>query len=376
MLVRKARKYRLKVRPNQEWRLACTAGCQRFVWNHFLRLQKTRLDSKEYCLSYAEMCSELTRMKEADETCFLKEVHSQTLQQTLKNLDRALKDAFAKKRQFPRFKKRGTGDSFRYPQGVKLGENRIFLPKLGWFCFFCSGSLDGVVKNVTVSARGNRWYVSVQVEVEVTQVKHPSSSRVGVDMGVVRFATLSNGHYYEPAHHFCRLERKLATAQRALSRKIKHSSNWKKQKRKVQNIHRQIADARGDYLHKISTEISKNHAMVVLEDLKVAAMSRSSPGRSGLNKKILDQGWYEFRRQLEYKQLWRGGEVVCVDPCNTSRTCPTCSHVSALNRRSQAEFKCKRCGYAENADLVAACNILMAVGHTVSACGETRPLAV
>lgn len=121
--------------------------------------------------------------------------------------------------------------------------------------------------------------------------------------------------------------------------------------------------------HKTTTTISKNHAMVCIEDLRVRNMSKSaagssdSPGRnvkakSGLNKSILDQGWFEFRRQMEYKQAWLGGEVLVVLARNTSRTCPACAHVSAENRQTQARFACVECGFEENADLVGAINIL------------------
>ncbi len=137
---------------------------------------------------------------------------------------------------------------------------------------------------------------------------------------------------------------------------------------------------RRDYLHKTSHEISQSHAIVVIEDLQVRNMSKSAagtvetPGRhvrakSGLNKSILDQGWFEFRRQLEYKQQWRGGCVIAVPPQNTSRTCPACGHVAKENRKTRAQFECVACGYSENADLNAARNIL-AAGHAVSACGE------
>ncbi len=133
------------------------------------------------------------------------------------------------------------------------------------------------------------------------------------------------------------------------------------------------------YLHKTTTTISQNHAMVCIEDLQVRYMSKSAagnaeaPGRnvkakSGLNQSILDQGWFEFRRQLEYKQTWRGGQVVAVNPRNTSRTCPCCGHVSAENRQTQARFACVECGFEENADLVGAINIL-AAGQAVLACG-------
>ena len=126
--------------------------------------------------------------------------------------------------------------------------------------------------------------------------------------------------------------------------------------------------------------ISQNHAMVCLEDLQVRNMVRSARGnakkpgsnvraKSGLNKSILDQGWAEFRRQLEYKLAWNGGWLVPVPPHNTSRTCPDCGHVAAANRTSQARFNCVACGYANHADLVGAMNIL-ARGHRVAARGE------
>lgn len=375
MLIRKGKKYRLKIKPNKLGFFNQSSGCQRFVWNRFLDIQKKRLDAQEKPLSYADMCKELTVLKENPDFLFLNDAPSQSLQQTLKDLYRALSDAFAKRKGFPSFKKKGFHDSFRYPQGCRIENNRIFLPKLGWFCFFSSSVLEGNVKPVVVSRRGKHWFVSVQVEIEVAEPKHHSSSMVGIDMGIVHFATLSNGEYLEPLNSFQILERKLRIEQRKLSRKVKFSKNWYRQKAKVQEIHIQISNARQDYLHKATNTISKNHAYVVLEDLKISQMS-SAQGDSGkhkrnLNKRILDQGWYEFRRQLEYKLLWRGGKILFVDPKNTSRTCPECFHISANNRKTQSEFLCERCGYAGNADLIAACNILAAVGHTVSACGDT-----
>ncbi len=168
--------------------------------------------------------------------------------------------------------------------------------------------------------------------------------------------------------------------QRALSRKAKFSKNRQKAQWRVQNIHTRIGNARRDFLHKTTTTISKNHAMVCIEDLQVKNMSRSSKGnaqkagknvraKSGLNKSILDQGWFEFRRQLEYKLTWNGGMLVAVPPHNTSRTCPACGRVTAENRQTQAHFECVNCGYENNADVVGAMNIL-ARGLRVAACGE------
>jgi len=286
-------------------------------------------------------------------------VHSQPLQQKLKHLDRALKDAFNPKqpKKFPRFKKRGRNDSFTYPQGFKIDEknSRVCLPKIGWVRYRSSRTVEGKPKNLTVSLRGKHWYVSIQTEMEIGEPKHPSVTEIGIDMGV-------------------------AKSQKKLSRKKKYSKNWRKQKVEVSRIHIRVADARKDFLHKASTTISKNQAVVYLEDLKVSNMSASAkgteeePGRNvkakaGLNKSILDQGWFEFRRQLEYKQKWRGGEVVVVEPRYTSQTCSACGNVDRASRQSQELFECVRCGYEENADINAAKNILRA-GRARMACGS------
>ena len=174
----------------------------------------------------------------------------------------------------------------------------------------------------------------------------------------------------------------------ALSHKLKFSHNWKKAKARIQRLHTRIGNARRDYLHKTSTAISQNHAIVCIEDLPVRKLSQSAagnaekPGRnvrakSGLNKAILNQGWFECRRQLDYKLAWNGGRLIAVPPRNTSRTCPGCGHVSADNRRTQARFACVACGFEENAGGVGAINVLRA-GHARLACevsGAVRPPA-
>ena len=244
-----------------------------------------------------------------------------------------------------------------------------------------------MVKNVTVSQSCGKWFVSIQTEREVEQ-PIPNGGAVGIDLGIARFATLSDGTFHAPVNSFRRHEKALRKAQQALCRKVKFSRNWKKAKARIQRIHSRIGNARRDFLHKTSTAISKNHAMVCIEDLQIRNMSRSAagtadaPGRnvrakSGLNRSILDQGWSEFRRQLDYKLAWKGGWLVVVPPHNTSRICPCCGHVSAANRQTQAQFLCVECGFEENADVVGAMNILRA-GHARFACevsGAPRPPA-
>jgi len=366
--------FRFELMPNgqQERQMRRFAGACRFIYNKALALQKERYERGEKKLGYAGLCKLLTEWRNSAETAWLADAPIHPLQQKLKDLERAYSNFFAKRADFPRFKKKGRSDSFRYPdpKQIKLdqGNSRIFLPKLGWLRYRNSRKVLGDLRNVTVSLSGGKWFVSIQTEREVEQAI-PQGGAVGIDMGIARFATLSDGTFYAPLNSFKRHEVALRKAQQAMSRKVKFSNNWKKAKARVQRIHSRIGNARRDFLHKASTAISKNHAMVCIEDLQVRNMSKSAagtadaPGRnvrakSGLNKSILDQGWFEFRRQLDYKLAWKGGHLIAVPPQNTSRTCPGCGHVSADNRQTQARFVCVACGYENNADVVGAINIL------------------
>ena len=349
------------------------AGCCRFVWNKALELEKAAYVELGERLGYNALAKLLPEWKADPATGFLAEAPSQALQQVLMDLDRAYTNFFQKRASHPRFKKRGQHDSFRYPQGFKLeeGNSRIYLPKIGWVPYRNSRKIEGKPKQVTVSLSAGKWYVSIQTEREVDAPVHSSQKEVGIDMGVACFAALSDGTTIQPIHSFRKHEKKLAKLQRSLSRKKKFSANWRKQKAKIARLHKKIADLRNDFLHKHSATISKNHAVVVVEDLKIQAMTVSAsgsvdaPGRnvevkSRFNKAILDQGWGEFKRQLGYKLEWLGGVLLAVSPENTSITCSQCRVVDSASRRTRARFLCTNCGYDENADHNAALNILVA----------------
>lgn len=389
MIIRKAFKYQLKTSPTEEAQLRQIVGNCRFVWNKALNIQKDRLDNKEKTLSYCDLSAFLKQWRSDDETDFLAISSFDSQQQKLRDLDRAFKDFFDKSsgNGFPKFKKKGVGDSFRCvgKKQFALCGNKIRIPKVGWIGFRKSREIDGEPKNATVSLSSGKWYVSVQTEIEIGSPVHPSGKMVGVDMGVAKFATLSNGEVVEPLGSFGKLESKLAMEQRKLSRKKKFSNNWKKQKQKIQKIHSKIANARKDFLHKQSTRIANENQVVVMEDLQVSNMSKSAkgslenPGRnvaakSGLNKSILDQGWYEFKRQIEYKQLWRGGELILVPARYTSQMCSKCGNIDKASRVSQSRFVCVKCSHTQNADLNASLNIL-AAGHAVIACGDIKRIA-
>jgi putative transposase len=374
-------KYELKPSDEQRHRMVCYAGCKRVVYNKALELQAANHAAGNKFIRYESMAKNLGAWRSDEAALWLREAPYHTLQQGLKDMEKAFKNFFEGRTDYPVHKKKGRHDSFRYPDPKQIeldqANSRIKLPKLGWLRYRNSREVLGAVRNVTVSNRNGKWFVSIQTEREVEQPVAQGED-VGIDMGVTRLATFSDGTVVPSLGLYKRYAPDLRKAQQALSRKKKFSNNWKKAKAKVQRIHVRIANARRDYLHKTSTSISKNHAMVVVEDLQVSNMYRSAAGtveqpgknvraKAGLNRSILDQGWAEFRRQLEYKVLWQGGLFLAVPAMNTSRTCPQCGHVSKDNRKSQAVFACVKCGYSENADLVAAINILRA-GHARLAC--------
>jgi putative transposase len=388
MIIRKAFKYRLKTNQTEATLLSRYAGCCRFVWNKALALQKARLAAGERCLSYSNLAALLPEWK--IEHPFLKDAPSQALQQTLMNLGKAINEAFDKKspKRFPVFKKKGVHDSFRIPQGFEVNGQAVMIPKVGWIGYRNSQKVEGLPKNLMFSKEAGKWHVSVQVEIHLHKFPvHESTSVVGVDVGVTRFAALSDDGWIDPADSLRRSEKKLARLQRKLAKRKTFSKNWNKTKARIQNLHHHIANQRNDHLHKASCDISQNHAMVVMEDLKVKNMTASSkgtiekPGRNvrqkaGLNKAILDQGWGEFQRQIGYKLDWQGGLLVLVNPAYTSHACSECGHVAKENRKTQVRFKCVKCGHVENADTNAAKNIKAAGLRRVSLWrdGAARPL--
>lgn len=390
MEVVKAFKYQLKTNKAIELKLGDFAGAVRFVWNKMLSLNITRLEKKELIMYYQEMNFWINLYKKSEEHHFLKNCHSQLIQQKLKDLEKAFKDCFDKKqinKKFPRFKKKDLDNSFRYPQGVKINDDLVFLPKIGWIKFRKSREIIGNLKNTTISKKSNKWYISFQTEYEIVEPqRNLAKEEIAIDLGIKSFVTLSDGKYINGKSSFRKSEKKLQRQQRILSRKKKHSNNFKKQKQKIGKIHNKITNIRNDFLHKVSTDLTKKYNVIYLEDLKIKNMSKSSKGtienpgsnikrKSGLNKSILDQGWGNFANMLEYKLKWNGGQLIKVNPKYTSQTCSKCGNTERNNRESQSIFKCKKCHYEQNADLNAALNIL-AAGQTVLACGDIRQIAV
>ena len=395
--IRKSFKFKLKMTDKLEKYCILNAGHTRFVWNYFLRINLDRLNNKSCnrdqikkdpsessrLMWYYDMgCFTSNILKKLEETAFLKEAFSGCLNQKLKDLHRAFKDFFNKKLpdiREPVFKNKRNDNSFRFHKfgkDCKLKDNKIRLPKFGWATFFKSREITGTPKNLTIRKDGKDWFFSIQCEEEIS-VKKNTKKSVGIDLGVKTFATCASekcsDNYqfkeYGSKNYGKKYQDKKAKLQRKLANKVKFSNNWKKQNVKINKVTRKIKNCRHDYIHKVSTEICKNHAKIYVENLKVANMTKSAKGtvenpgknvkqKSGLNKSILDQGWGMFREMLEYKANWNGGEVIKVAPQRTSQQCHKCGHVDAKNRKTQKKFECLKCKNVINADRNAAINIL------------------
>jgi putative transposase len=373
VIERKANTYRLYPTPAQAQQMAQTAGACRFVFNLALE-QREKWWRPGRQFNYASQCRELTALRA--EVDWLKAAPVHTLQQALKDLDRAYQNFFAGRAGYPTPRRKGLHDSFRFPDPVSIkiertskSSGRIKLPKLGWVHLRGWYAIPGDICNATVSRRAGQWHVAVQWQRETAEPIPSSLPAVGIDRGLAVFAALSDGTNIAPANHGKKALRSLARAQRKLARKKKGSNNRRKQVRRVARLQLRVANARKDFLHKASTTIAKNHGMVVLEKLSIRNMVRSAKGtaeapgkmvrqKAGLNRAILDQGWGMFCTMLGWKLFARGGRLVEVPAAYTSQTCAACTVVDARSRLDQARFDCVGCGHEANADTNAAIVIL------------------
>ena len=383
MLFRQGFLFKLKPNGQQARLMSRFAGCCRFVYNKGLSWAKEQYENKTgKHPSYKNLSALLPDWKKDPEMLWLSECYSQCLQQSMKDLSRAYCNFFSGRTAFPVFhRKYGANDAFRYPQGFKIDETgkQIYLPGIGFVKYRRSRYIEGKAKNITVIRKADGWYVSIQTEYEKEVPVH-QGDEVGIDMGVAWFCTLSDGIQIAPCNTLKKHLKKLAQLQRSLSRKEKFSSNWRKAQREVAKLHQRIGNKRQDFINKVALDLSKKHAVIYREDLRIKNMTASAAGtveepghnvgqKSGLNRAILDQAWGKFFQRLEWKCEQRGAQVIKVSPQYTSRICPVCGYESKENRKSQANFKCMACGYRENADVVGARNIKVR-GQRMSACGE------
>ena len=378
-------------------------GC-RFIYNAGLEQRVLAYKMTGTSLSYISQQNELPACKKVEGFEWLKDIPSQSLQMALRNLDRAFTNFYAGRANFPQRKRKGRCvESITFPQGERISiapsgnsQNFSFLsgfPKLGkGLKIFQHRKIEGKIKTATITKSAGQWFVSLSCErlnKAPNLVKNPETvldhEAVGVDLGIAKSICTDKEEFHLETKRLKKLEKQISVLQRKMSREKKFSDSWKKIKKYIAKKYSKIARIRQDFLHKVSSMLCKNHAVVCLENLKIKNMSKSSKGtlenpgknvaaKSGLNRSILRQGWGMFREMCEYKSLRYGGEVVLVPPQNTSRACSACGHTEASNRKSQSDFLCLQCGYAENADRNAAKNIkalgLQSLGLQAKACNR------
>lgn len=349
----KAYVYRLEPTAGQSVMFEKTAGCCRFVYNRFLRLNIDKYAEDKTFIFQNDMVNMLPSLKE--ECGFLKEVSAQSLQSSVRHLAVAFTNFFARRSKFPTFKRKGNRDSFVNPQGFRIeqGRDRIFIPKVGEVKYRNSRPVEGTVKSITVSKRAEHWYVSVLCEVDMQEREKTFDNPVGIDVGLKEFAVLSTGESIPNPRFYRKLEKKLAREQRKLSRKKKDSKRRKKQLVRVQKVHAKIANSRKDFLHQASTAIVKRFDVIGVEDLSVGTMLKNRK----LAKSIADAGWSTFLSFLEYKCRWQSKTFQRVERFYpSSKTCSSCGAEKLMPLHLRT-YVCEKCGTTLDRDYNASLNI-------------------
>lgn len=373
-VVRRAYRYRFYPTPAQVTELNRTVGCVRLVYNRALEARTAAWVTEQRRVNYVETSALLTSWKADPDTAFLCEVSSVPLQQSLRHLQTAFANFFAKRAQYPSFKSKKrskasaeyTRSAFRYRDG------RLTLAKMAEpLDIVWSRPLPDGVEPTTVTVSrdsAGRWHVSLLCETTVDPYP-PTDSTVGVDAGITSLVTLSTGARVTNPRHERRDRAKLAKAQRNLARKQKGSANRAKARSKVARIHARITDRRRDTLHKLSTRLVRETQTIVIEDLTV----RNMLGNHSLARAISDVAWRQLRGMLEYKCDWYGRELIVVDRWfPSSKVCSDCGALQDTMPLNVREWTC-RCGTTHDRDVNAAQN-LRAAGLAVSACGDgVRP---
>ena len=375
MFVKKTFRFRLKPSRAQEMAFRQFSGACRWIYNRGLAQRKEVWEKERRSVSLYEQNNSLVALKNCEETTWLKDIHSQILQQALGDLDKAFTHFFRRvglkqTPGYPRFKHKGERDAFRYPQGVKADGSRVFLPKIGWVRFRKSREIEGVLKQATVIREGKGWYVCFSCEWEQPAFLFPTEPDiVGVDLGLERFATLAHQGGFREVENPRFLGRDLAHLRylgRELSRKTFKSKNWQKAKAKLQTFYARIRWKRQDFLHKLSTAIVKSHDVIVVECLKVKRLMETS--RRSLARSMGDAGWRQFLQMVKYKCEYLGKRLIeAGEYFPSTQLCSQCGKGNPLPL-SQRIYQCS-CGLEIHRDRNAALN-LRTVGTTaIKACG-------
>ncbi|QIZ70703.1 RNA-guided endonuclease InsQ/TnpB family protein [Oxynema aestuarii] len=354
-------KTQLKVNLTQRQKLARHAGVARhaYNWGHGLCLgilshnAACRPDEKIKFPTAIDLHKWLNKLVKPENLWYY-EVSKCVPQYALRHLAQAWQDCFKKKKSRPKFKKKGRQDSFTLDGTIKiLSENKIQVPVIGILKTYERLSGNYQPKNVTISREADRWFISFKIDVNVTPTEKKTDV-VGIDLGIKALATLSTGVSIEGIKAYKKYSNKLARLQRQVSRKSLGSANRKKSQLQVQKLHRRIANLRKDTLHKLTLQSCKNHAVNVIENLNGSGMMANHK----LAKSIADMGFYEFRRQMEYKSQIYGSQLIIVDRFYpSSKICSNCGSIKDSLLLSERLFGCDHCHLKIDRDLNAAKNL-------------------
>jgi putative transposase len=371
----RAFKYRVYPTPEQETLLRRTLGCVRLVYNKALAHRTEAWYERQERVDYIQSSAALTLWKKEEDLQFLNEVSCVPLQQALRNLQKAFGNFWAGRAQYPNFKKKRNGGSAEFTKSAfKWKDGQVFLAKcaealpIRW-----SRKLPGGCEPSTITVKldaAGRWFVSILVDDVTIKPLPVAMQSVGIDLGITSLLALSTGEKVSNPKHFNQLRKKLKRVQKGLSRKVKGSNNREKARLKVARVHAQISDARGDFLHKLTTQLVRENQTIAVEDLAVKNMVKNHK----LARSISDASWGELVRQLTYKAAWYGRNLVKIDRWfPSSKRCGNCGHIVDKLPLNIREWTCSECGTVHDRDLNAANNIL-AAGLAVSVCGATvRP---
>ncbi|EGJ9945744.1 RNA-guided endonuclease InsQ/TnpB family protein [Escherichia coli] len=369
--------HKIALNPNnaQATYLARAAGTARFAYNWALaewqrQYEAWKADNSQPKPSQAALRRQLNAIKR-EQFPWMLEVTKNAPQMAIIQLGEAFKNFFAGRAKYPKFRKKGVHDRFTLTNDqFSIDGCRIRIPNLGRVRMREALRFAGKIMSATVSRVADRWFVSIVVDTPDNShlPKAENQGAVGVDLGVAALATLSTGEVIDgPAPHKALLGR-LQRLSRSLCRKKKGSANRKKAKSKLARLHARIAAIRSDALHQLTTNLTLRFHTIGIEDLNVRGMVKSRH----LARSVADMGFFEFRRQLEYKAAMRGGQIVLAGRFYpSSKTCSGCGHKLEVLPLAVREWTCPVCGMRHDRDVNAAINLKnMAVSSTVSACGE------
>lgn len=363
-MAEKAFKYRIYPNKKQQELIQKTFGCTRFVYNYYLNKRKEMYENDKTTFTY-NMCSkDLTNLKKELE--WLKEPDKDSLQKALKDLDMAYQKFFKEHAGYPKFKsKKNRYKSYRTScTKTSAGGNIMFLdkhiklPKLGLVKVRDKQIPQGRILNATISQEPNGHYYCSLCCTDIEFEQYPKTNKnVGIDLGLVDFATLSDGIKIENPQFYEQSEKKLAKLQRELSRKTIGSARWEKARLKVAKLQKHIDNQRNDFLHKLTTIIVSNYDVIAIEDLDVKSMKETDSKIR--NKRVGDVSWSKFRRMLTYKSQWYGKELSVIDRYYpSSQICHVCGHRNGKKSENIRFWICPNCNSELDRDINAAINIL------------------